>query len=260
MKKIAVCGKGGVGKSFITYALSKVLAKKGYSVIVIDTDESNQSLYRLFGYDEPPQAFMDFLGGKKMVQQSIIKRFQSGNKESKMSVIEKETFQLHDIPPEFLKVNGSISLINIGKIKEPLEGCACPMGIISREFLEKIQLKENEIIIVDTEAGIEHFGRGVEKGIDTIVVVAEPYLDSIEVAQKIVSLADQMDKRVYFLVNKVFPENEEAVKDVINRKALPLSGMIYFSPLVYRASIEGKVIDSDEIFTSIEKFVEKMNG
>jgi len=76
------------------------------------------------------------------------------------------------------------------------------MGVISREFLEKISLKEDEIILVDTEAGVEHFGRGIEKGIDIVIAIAEPYLDSVEVAEKAIGLAQKMGKKVYLFLIK----------------------------------------------------------
>ncbi|MFN3567754.1 MAG: P-loop NTPase [Caldimicrobium sp.] len=260
MKKIAVCGKGGVGKSFLVYGISKAWAKQGKSVIVVDTDESNQTLYRLFGFSEPPKPFMDFLGGKKAIQQSIKKRFQSKEKEPVISVIEKSSFTLSDIPNEYLRKDGNITLISIGKIKEPLEGCACPMGIISREFLEKIELEENEIIIVDTEAGIEHFGRGIEKGIDAVIAVAEPYLDSIEVAEKAISLAKKMEKKVYLVINKVPHHIENKVKDIVSKKGLEISALIHFSPEVYESSLEGKIFENSNVFLEIEEFTEKLNA
>ncbi|WP_297212163.1 MULTISPECIES: nucleotide-binding protein [Thermodesulfovibrio] len=260
MKKAVVCGKGGVGKSFIVYGISKSMAKKGKNVLVVDTDESNQTLYRLFGFSAPPESFMDFLGGKKAIQQSIKKRFQSSEKEPIMSVIEESSFSISDIPHDFIKKDGNISLLSIGKIKEPLEGCACPMGIISREFLEKIALERNEIIIVDTEAGVEHFGRGIEKGIDTVIAVAEPYLDSIEVAEKAISLANKMGKRVYLIINKVPKEFEDKVRDTVMKRGLEISTLIPFSPEVYSLSIEGRIPDNSAAFIEIEKFTERLNA
>jgi CO dehydrogenase maturation factor len=259
MKKIAVCGKGGVGKSFIVYALAKAFLKRGKKVIVVDSDESNQTLYRLFGFNEPPSSFMDFLGGKKSVQQSMIKRFQSGVKEPKMSLIEKDTFSINDIPAEFIKKDGNLAIVSIGKIKEPMEGCACPMGVVSREFIEKIELEDNEVMLVDTEAGVEHFGRGIEKGIDTVIVVAEPYLDSIEVAEKAIGLAKKMGKNVYFIINKMPANIENKVKEIIQKKGLPLSGIIHFSPDVYSFSIDGKVPETSEAFREVEEFLESIN-
>lgn len=258
MKKVAVCGKGGVGKSFIVYALAKAFSKRGKKVLVVDSDESNQTLYKLFGFKEPPAAFMDFLGGKKTVQQSLIKRFQSGEKEPKMSVIEKDTFSIDDIPDEFIKKDGNIALVSIGKIKEPMEGCACPMGVVSREFLEKIELRDNELIIVDTEAGVEHFGRGIEKGIDTVIAVAEPYLDSVEVAEKALSLSQKMGKNIYFILNKVPAEIETKIRENVQKRGLPISGLIHFSPAVYSLSIDGKIPENSEAFKEIEQFLESI--
>jgi CO dehydrogenase maturation factor len=258
MKKIAVCGKGGVGKSFFVCAFAKAFSKRGKKILVIDSDESNQTLYKLFGFNEPPSDFMDFLGGKKNVQQSLIKRFQSGEKEPKMSVIEKDSFSINDIPEEFIKRDGNISLVSIGKIKEPMEGCACPMGAISREFLEKILLKDDEIIIVDTEAGVEHFGRGVEKGIDTVIALAEPYLDSVEVAEKAIRLSQKMGKNVYFILNKVPAEFENKVRENVQKKGLTISGLIHFSPDVYHESINGKIPDNSIVFKEIEQILESI--
>ncbi|GLI53690.1 nucleotide-binding protein [Thermodesulfovibrio yellowstonii] len=260
MRKAVVCGKGGVGKSFIVYGISKSMANKGKNVLVVDTDESNQTLYRLFGFSDPPESFMDFLGGKKAIQQNIKKRFQSSEKEPTMNVIEKSSFSVSHIPREFIKKDGNIALISIGKIKEPMEGCACPMGIISREFLEKIELKENEVIIVDTEAGVEHFGRGVEKGIDTVIAVAEPYLDSIEVAEKALSLAQKIGKRVYLVINKVQKEIEDKVKKTVSNKGLEISALIHFSPDIYSLSLEGRTPESSQVYVEIEKFVELLNA
>lgn len=139
-------------------------------------------------------------------------------------------------------------LVSIGKIKESMEGCACPMEVISREFLEKILLKEDEIIIIDTEAGVEHFGRGIEKGIDTVIALVEPYLDSIGVAEKAIGLAQKMGKKVYFILNKVPAEFESKVRENDQRKGLTVSGLIHFSPDIYNESISGKIPDNSTAF------------
>ncbi|MDM7203032.1 MAG: P-loop NTPase [Thermodesulfobacteriaceae bacterium] len=258
MRKIAVCGKGGVGKSFIVYAMARTLAKWGKNILVVDADESNQTLYKLFGFHSPAPTLIDFLGGKKSIQQSIKKGLQSGKGEPLLSVIERESLKMEDLPQECIKRVGNIALVSIGKIKEPLEGCACPMGIVSREFLEKIELQENEVIIVDTEAGVEHFGRGIEKGIDTVIVVAEPYLDSIEVAEKALFLAQKLEKKVYLILNKVPTDIEDKVKDMIQRRGLNLTGIVPFSSEICYSSMEGKIPEQASVFERIEAILEKI--
>lgn len=259
MQKIAICGKGGVGKSFMVYAITKALQKKGFSVCVVDTDESNVGLHRLFGFDVMPKPFMDFLGGKKSVQQTMIKRFSSGQNEPKMSVIEKGQFYVDDIDNEYIIKQENLSFITIGKIQEPMEGCACPMGAVSREFLEKIMLHNNEMLIVDMEAGVEHFGRGVEKGIDTIITISEPSRESLEIAGKVVELSHTMNKKNYVIINKVPQGLEEKVKGIALSMQLPVIGMVHHDPEVFISSIDGSIDDIskalDEVYDIIESIV-----
>ena len=122
-------------------------------------------------------------------------------------MIEKEKIILDEIPQGCKTKIGKITVILTGEIREPMEGCACPMGVVSKEFIEKLRLKDQKVLIVDTETGAEHFGRGVEKGIDTVIIVAEPSFESIEVASKTWELAQKLRKDIYLILNKV-PEGE----------------------------------------------------
>jgi len=258
MKKIVVCGKGGVGKSLIVYLLSKAIIKKGYNVVVIDSDESNLTLHKLFGFEIPPQPFIEFLGGKKALQQSMRRQFQSSEKEFKMSAIESTYLTTEQLEGDYVKKDGALSLMAVGKIKEPLEGCACPMGVLTKELIDKIVLKPDEIMIVDTEAGVEHFGRGIENGIDTVIAVAEPYLDSIEVAEKIIELAGKLNKNTHLLINKVPPGMEQKVKEILDRKGLAAYNIIHFSQDTYLASMEGRPDMDEQIFGEIQEILERI--
>ena len=91
--------------------------------------------------------------------------------------MKKKKITLDEIPQKYKTKIGRITVIFTGKIHKPMEGCACPMGVVSKEFIEKLELKDQEVLIVDTDAGIEHFGRGVEKGIDTVIIVADLLLN-----------------------------------------------------------------------------------
>ena len=80
----------------------------------------------------------------------------------------------------------------IGKIREFGEGCACPIGAVAREFLKSLRLRDNEFVVVDTDAGIEHFGRGVEESCDLIVAVVEPSYESMQLTNKIVEISNKI--------------------------------------------------------------------
>lgn len=187
--KIAVCGKGGSGKSTVVALLAKRFRKIGTRVLLIDSDESNSGLHWMLGFDRPPSPLMDFVGGKRRLQESMSARFSRGESEPEMSIFRWEEIPSADIPGDYMVESDGLRLVAIGKILQSLEGCACPMGTLSKEFLKKLRLEENEIAVVDMEAGIEHFGRGIETSIDRVVVVVEPSFESLSLAQKIKDLA-----------------------------------------------------------------------
>jgi CO dehydrogenase maturation factor len=91
----------------------------------------------------------------------------------------------------------------MGKIYQFGEGCACPIKALSSKFLEVFDLRDREFLIADTDAGIEHFGRGVETGVDILLVVIDPSRESILLAKKISELGQQVDKPVYYILNRV---------------------------------------------------------
>ena len=191
MQKIAVCGKGGSGKSVIVRLLAEGLRARGLRVLVVDSDESNTGLHRMLGFDSPPSPLIGLLGGKQKLEEEIEARIRAGESEMSLELI-REEMPVAKIPPEYIFETDGIKLVNIGKILMALEGCACPMGIVSRSFLKKLRLEADEIAVVDLEAGVEHFGRGVETSVDCVLVVVEPSIDSLEVAEKISELATQI--------------------------------------------------------------------
>ena len=197
--KILACGKGGCGKSVVAALIAKELAKRGKKVLVVDTDESNFGIYKNFGVEQPKD-FMEYLGGKDAVRRELVKSIQGGSGE-RVRMFKEITIE--EIPEDYVVSKGNIKIMAIGKIHDFGEGCACPMGAVAREFLEALKLDENEYVVVDTDAGIEHFGRGVEAGCDVIVAVVEPSYESIQLTNKIVELASKIGKKTIVVANKV---------------------------------------------------------
>ncbi|RLC60495.1 MAG: ATP-binding protein [Chloroflexi bacterium] len=177
--KISICGKGGSGKSTVVALLANEAQARGYHVLVVDSDESNSGLFHMLGFDHPPVPLMELVGGKKSLKQKM----------SQTNVLSEAQIATTQIPDQHLVQRDSLMLVSIGKILQSLEGCACPMGVLSREFLKKLALAEDELAIVDMEAGVEHFGRGVDTSIDSVLIVVEPPLESVNVGQKIHDLA-----------------------------------------------------------------------
>ena len=231
--KISVCGKGGSGKSTIVTLLANEALKRGYQVLVVDSDESNSGLFRMLGFARPPVPLMELVGGKKGLKQKM----------SQPSILSETNIQTAQIPEEYLLKRNGLKLTAIGKILQSLEGCACPMGVLSREFLKKLDLAEDELAIVDMEAGVEHFGRGVETSIDSVLIVVEPPLESVNVGQKIHELASGIGIRnVWAVLNKV-PTGEIAtrLKTELRERHIEVVGCIYFDADIFASSIEGKI-------------------
>jgi len=202
--KILVCGKGGCGKSTIVALLAKELAARGNKVLVIDSDESNIGLHSRLGMQKP-EDFMDYFGGKKVLFQRT--------KEL------KDKWKLADLPRDYLTEKGNIKLLSMGKIYQFGEGCACPINALSSRFLEILDLGGKEFLIADTDAGIEHFGRGVEKGVDMLFAVIDPSRESTLLAEKISELGRQVDKPVYYILNRIADqETEEFILSSIDRE------------------------------------------
>ena len=133
--------------------------------------------------------------------------------------------------------------MSIGKIHQALEGCACPMGVLSREFLKKLRLGKDEIAMVDMEAGIEHFGRGIDNNIDAVLVVVEPSFESITLAEKIKDLAAGISKKLWAVLNKISSDNLIAeIKAKLKTSGMEAIGVIPYDASVFLAGLKGDTL------------------
>jgi CO dehydrogenase maturation factor len=255
MKKIAVCGKGGSGKSTVVTLLAGGLRDRGCRVLVVDSDESNPGLYRMLGLEKRPKPLLELVGGKKKVFQTF-----SGERESPKSILTQEEIQIVDIPGDYIVERDGIGLVCIGKILQSLEGCACPMGALSREFLKRLSLQKDEVAVVDMEAGIEHFGRGVETSVDGVLAVTEPSFDSLELAEKINSLATEVGmKSAWAILNKVASEEIALrLREELEARGIPVIGAIGYDPEVFQAGLEGRPVCSDKVERDIGKILDQL--
>ena len=219
--KILICGKGGCGKSTIVTLLAKEIAARGNKVLVIDSDESNVGLHSRLGMQKP-EDFMNYFGGKKVLFER--------------TKVMKDKWRLNDLPKNYLTDKGNIRLLSMGKIYQFGEGCACPINALSSKFLEILDLGDKEFLIADTDAGIEHFGRGVEKGVHILLTVIDPSRESILLAEKVSELGRQIDKPVFYILNRIADqETEDLLLNSIDREkaiaVIPENKQIFVSGL-----------------------------
>lgn len=248
--KISLCGKGGSGKSVLTTLLANQAISHGLQVLVVDSDESNSGLFRMLGFKEPPVPFMELLGGKKKLKERM----------SQKNILREDQFFISDIPSPYMVKRDNLMLVSIGKILQAFEGCACPMGVLSREFLKKLCLiNKNEIVFVDMEAGVEHFGRGIDEAIDYVLLVVEPSFESLSVAEKIKELASGMDKAVYAIPNKIDSEKTaHRLEKELKTRGIEIIGTIPMDPLIFEACLEGRVFAEGEAFHAAGKILDSL--
>lgn len=195
--KIIVCGKGGSGKSTLAALVAKSLKNKGFDVLVVDADESNSGLHRLLGVSYPVP-ILESLGGKKGFREKMAPAFPQGSGDG----LFKDPMEIDDFAEQCVARADGIRLIVIGKIHEFGEGCACPMGALSRLILPKLHIKENEVVVIDTAAGVEHFGRGVDAAADIILGVVDPTYESLMLSKNMQSMAAKAGIEMLFIINK----------------------------------------------------------
>jgi CO dehydrogenase maturation factor len=247
--KISVCGKGGSGKSTLVNLLARQAVARGRYVIVIDADESNTGLSRLLGFDQPPTPLMALAGGKKAIRDKI----------GRSPILSQDTIRVGDIPAPYLQHQNGLAQVSIGKILQSLEGCACPMGVLSREFLKKLKLDDGMIALVDMEAGVEHFGRGIEEGIDRVLLMVDPSLESLEIAARIRSLAGAMGKAVAAVLSKVpSPEIAGRLRDELGNRGIDVLGTLPNDPLVFEAGLEGRGVAEGTAFDAAGRILETL--
>jgi CO dehydrogenase maturation factor len=208
---------------------------------------------------------MELVGGKKKVQEKMKQGYSAAEAETAMKVMSQKHIMVSDIPSENILTNDNLGLVSIGKILQSLEGCACPMGVLSREFLRKLSLSSNEIAIVDMEAGVEHFGRGVETSIDSVLIVVEPSFESLQLADRINSLSRGIGiNNIWAVLSKV-PSNGIAtkLKSELDKKGIDIIGCIHYDEEIFQSCLEGHIIVNgkagEEIIGVFDSLVSKAN-
>ena len=171
----------------------------GKTVLVVDSDESNFGLHRQLGVDLP-RDFTEYFGGKdkafkKMMAGEILDTVKLSAFAEKFF---SQAFTISEIPQEYVAKKDGVMLISSGKIHRANEGCACTMNKILEQFVDHLTLSQDEIALLDTEAGVEHFGRGVDNSVDQILMVVDPSFESL-----------------HFVLNKVNDQNLSTMQKLV---------------------------------------------
>ncbi len=226
MIKIAVSGKGGVGKTTISGTLARFLARKGFDVLAIDADPS-MNLASALGIRHPPRPLTAFT--------ELIDERAGGP-----AGVFRLNPKVDDIVDKF-GVTGldNVKLLVLGTVERGGSGCMCPASSFLKALMRHVILKTNSVVIIDMEAGVEHLGRGTTRGIDIMLIIVEPGSRSIETAGRIVELARQIDIRKFgFVINKA-GEKVNDIEDRLKGYGIDVLGAIPYDPALVEADMEG---------------------
>ena len=179
--KIAVTGKGGVGKTCISALLAMLYAEEGRRVIAVDADP-DPSLNFYLGFP-PGTEVTPIIKMKEMIAGRM------GTSPGERSAYFRMNPRVDDIPEQYSLVKGNVRLLVMGTVAGAGTGCTCAENAFLRELLNHLLLDREEVVIVDLVAGVEHLGRGTAEGVDAMVVVTEPNLPGLETSRRILKLA-----------------------------------------------------------------------
>ena len=230
--KIAVTGKGGVGKTTFAATLARLYADEGKPVLAADVDP-DANLGLALGFDEETlDAIVPISKMRKLVEERT-----GANNQNQFYKLNPK---VDDIPDTYGKVCNGVRLLLLGTVETGGGGCVCPEHVMLKRIISNLVLRREDVVILDMEAGLEHLGRGTTSGMDAFVVVIEPGARSVQTYKNVKRLAKDLGvSQVFVVANKVRgPEDEDFVRAKI--PAEDLLGMIHYNTDVIDADRQGR--------------------
>ncbi len=251
--KIAVSGKGGVGKTTLSSLLARYWARKGFRVLAVDADP-DANLGSALGVDTTglvPIAKMEELIAER-----------TGTKPGTVGGFFKMNPKVDDLPEALGREKDGVKLLVLGTVKKGGGGCICAESVLLKALISHLVLYEKDRVIMDMEAGIEHLGRGTAQGVDRLIVVVEPGRRSIETANKVKLLTKDIGlTRIGAVGSKVrTPAQETFLRE--NLDGIPLLGILPFSEEIATADLESRPpsLDDPEIYQAIERIATSLES
>ena len=192
--KLAISGKGGVGKSTIAGTLARLYAADGHRVLAIDADP-DANLASAIGLPPELRAQIRTIATERRLIEE-----RTGAKANEFGQIFKLNPDVRDIAEKYAVQYRGVNLLVLGAIQRAAGGCACPESVLLKSLVLHLTLKRGDLVILDMEAGIEHLGRGTAMGVDLMIVVVEPGLRSVETAHRIREMASALGIRRFAVV------------------------------------------------------------
>ncbi len=229
--KIAVTGKGGVGKTTFAATIARMYANEGKNVLAADADpDANLGLALGFS-EEELEEIVPITQMRKLVEERT-----GADEFNKVFIMNPK---VDDIPDTYAKKCNGVKLLVLGTVDTANSGCVCPEHVMLKRIISHLMLRSQDVVLLDMEAGLEHLGRGTTQGMDQFIVVIEPGARSIQTYKNVKRLAEGLGvKQVGVVANKVRDEkDEEFIRSRIPEE--DLLGFIHYNSEIIDADREG---------------------
>ena len=230
--KVAITGKGGVGKTTLSSTLARLYADEGRTVLAADVDPDANLGLALGLSQEEVDEIIPISKMRTLVEERT--GATAGNQFYKLNPY------VADIPEKYAREINGVKLLVMGTVDVGGSGCVCPEHVMLKAILSSLTYRKNDVVIMDMEAGLEHLGRGTAANMDQFIVVIEPGARSVQTYRNVKRLASDLGvKRVRVVANKLRGAEDEA----FIRGAIPqedLLGCIHYNPEIMDADRQGK--------------------
>ena len=202
--KLAITGKGGVGKTTFAAIISRLYAEESYNVLAVDADPDANLALALGFPQELISSIVPIAEMKDLVKE------RTNSSPGTYSTMFKLNPIVDDIPQRYCKEHNGVKLLTMGTVDLGGGGCFCPENVLIKRLFSHLVLQSKDVVILDMEAGLEHIGRGTGENMDAFIVVVEPGIRSIQTYHHVKKLAKDIGiEHVLVVANKVKSETDQ---------------------------------------------------
>jgi len=252
--KIAITGKGGVGKTTLAALLAQIYADAGRGVLAVDADPS-PCLAGALGFPDHLRTQL-----RPIVEMDELIEERTGAKPGTVGGFFTLNPRVDDIPERFSVVHRGVRLLEMGAVDIGGSGCICPESAMLKTLFTHLLFRDDEILILDMYAGVEHLGRATVDFVDAMIVAVEPTRRSLGTAAQIKKLANDIGLKRLFLVGNKIRDEEEAAFLENESLGMPILGWLPADLAVQEADRLGQAVYDyvPELKAAAEKIASKI--